>query len=86
MTLKLGSTICLKVRLFNIWPLLFMETCTIILVFFLWHFPGDDWTVHLDHLAKLKPLATDPTFQRHFMQVTIVLSLGFREFQVFLFI
>jgi hypothetical protein len=31
---------------------------------------GDDWTVHLDHLAKLKPFATDPNFQRHFMQVT----------------
>lgn len=30
---------------------------------------GDDWVVHLDELAKLKPLADDPKFQMEVMRV-----------------
>ena len=30
---------------------------------------GEGWTVHLDQLTKLKPFASDPSFQRQFMQV-----------------
>ena len=31
--------------------------------------PGEGWTVHLDQLTKLKPFASDHSFQRQFMQV-----------------
>jgi starch phosphorylase len=30
---------------------------------------GEGWTVHLEQLANLKPFASDPSFQRQFMQV-----------------
>jgi starch phosphorylase len=30
---------------------------------------GEGWTVHLDQLVNLKPFASDPSFQRQFMQV-----------------
>ena len=30
---------------------------------------GEDWTVHLEQLAQLKPLAKDPNFQRAVMKV-----------------
>lgn len=30
---------------------------------------GEDWIIHLEQLAKLKPLAKDPVFQRNIRQI-----------------